>query len=261
MSKAMPSRRSVVRSATWTVPIVAASVAAPAYAASCGTTTYTWRLDWSNDNTTDAFTTAYPAPTTVNGIQTGTATITGPAGTTPVKVTFSSQMLGTMSRDGDNLRVSNTLSPAVNNVGGLNQGAGLNISHAAPIPTGRANRQEISISFDRPVTGLTFTITDVDRSNGNWNDRVELTGSRTFVAAANVDGDGTNGVSPSFVNNAWSPDNNGNAGNTSSTGNVAVTYAGTLASNTALVMSFWNNSGDGNQRVFLSDFTFTALGC
>lgn len=260
-STALPSRRTVVRTTAWTVPVVAASVAAPTYAASCGTATYTWRLDWSNDNTTDAFSTSYPAATTSPaGIQTGVATITGPVGTTPVKVTFSSQMLGSMTRDGDNFKVSSALSPAANNVGGLNQGAGLNISHQAPIPTGRSNRQDISISFDRAVTGLVFTIADVDRQSGDWSDRVELTGSRTFVGP-NVSGDGTNGTAPTFTNSAWRPDDNGNAGNNSGYGNVTVTYAGEIPANTAIVLSFWNNNGNGNQRVFLSDFTFTAFGC
>ena len=52
----LPSRRNVVRTAAWTVPVVAAAVGAPAFAASCGTTSYTWRLDWSNDNATEQFT-------------------------------------------------------------------------------------------------------------------------------------------------------------------------------------------------------------
>lgn len=255
VSTAMPSRRNVVRTAAWTVPVVAASVAAPSYAASCGTATYPWRLDWSNDTTTDAFSTSYPTPTIVSGVQTGIATITGPAGTTPVKVTFASQVQGSMVRDGDNLKVSSALSPAANNVGGLNQGAGLNISHQAPIPEGVANRQDISISFDRAVTGLQFTITDVDRQDGDWSDRITLTGSRTFSGAPDIRGDGTSGA-------PWRPRGSAdNAGNNSGAGNVAVTYAGTIPANTTLVLSFWNDAGNGNQRVFLSDFTFTAGGC
>lgn len=256
----MPTRRNVVRTAAWTVPVVAASIGAPAFAASCGMTTHTWRLDWSNDNTVDAFSTSYPNPTTAGGIQTGVATITGPVGTLPVKVTFRSQMIGSMQRDGDNLRVSNVLSPAANNVGGLNQGAGLNISHQSPIPTGRANRQEVSISFDRAVTGLSFTIADIDRQTGDWNDRVELTGSRTY-SGPNINGDGTNGTPPANTNNAWRPDDQGNQNNSSGAGNLTVTYSGTIAANTPIVMSFWNSAGDGNQRIFLSDFTFTAAGC
>jgi hypothetical protein len=254
----LPSRRNVVRTAAWTVPVVAATVGAPAFAASCGSTTHTWRLDWSNDNTTDTFSTSYPAATTSGGIQTGVATITGPVGSAPLAVTFRSQMYGTMQRDGDNLKVSNALSPAANNVGGLGQGAGLNVSHLAPIPSGRANRQEVSISFDRAVTGLSFTITDIDRQNNDWSDRVELTGSRTYVGP-NINGDGTNG--PGASNNAWRPDDGGNVGNGSNNGNLTVTYAGTIAANTPIVLTFWNSSGDGNQRIFLSDFTFNAAGC
>lgn len=254
----LPSRRNVVRTAAWTVPVVAAAVGAPAFAASCGTTSYTWRLDWSNDDATDQFTTSYPTPTTVSGVQTGVATITGPAGTVPVAVTFTSQMYGTMQRDADNLRVSSVLSPAANNVGGLNQGAGLNVSHQDPIPSGRDNRQEVSISFDRAVTGLSFTIADIDRQSGDWNDRVELTGSRTY-AGPNISGNGTNG--PGGSNNAWRPDDAGNAGNSSSHGNLTVTYSGTIAASSPIVLTFWNSSGNGNQRIFLSDFTFTAMGC
>lgn len=254
----LPSRRNVVRTAAWTVPVVAAAVSAPAFAASCGTTSYTWRLDWSNDNATDQFTTSYPTPTTASGVQTGVATITGPAGTVPVAVTFASRMYGTMQRDANNLRVSSVLTPAANNVGGLNQGAGLNVSHQDPIPSGRANRQEVSISFDRAVTGLSFTIADIDRQTNDWNDRVELTGSRTY-AGPNLSGDGTNG--PGGSNNAWRPDDNGNAGNGSSYGNLTVTYSGTIAANAPIVLTFWNSAGNGNQRIFLSDFTFTASGC
>ena len=59
---------------------------------------------------------------------------------------------------------------------------GLNISHAAAIVSGRDNRQHIAISFNSAVTGLTFTITDIDSAAGNWYDRVELAGgpTRTF---------------------------------------------------------------------------------
>lgn len=249
----LPTRRNVVRTAAWTVPVVAASIGAPAFAASCGMTSYTWRLDWSNDNTVDAFTTSYPTPTTVSGIQTGVATITGPVGSVPIKVTFTSQMVGSMQRDGDNLKVSSALSPAANNVGGLNQGAGLNISHAAPLPTNRASRQELSISFDRAVTGLSFVIADTDWSPGSWDDRVELDGNRTFTVS-NIDGSGTQA-------DPWMANSQGNAGNGSGTRNITVTYANTISAGSPIVLTFWNKSGNGNQRIFLSDFTFDAAGC
>lgn len=243
-----PTRRTVVRSAAWTVPAVAASTAAPAFAASpCGTS-YAWRVDWG------AAGTSYTRGATVAGVQTGTATVTGSTGTAPMIVTFSSAMTGTMQRDADNLRLSTDLTQTatVANVGATG-GPGLNISHAAAIPSGSANAQELSISFSRAVSGLAFTITDIDISNGDWSDRVELTGTRTGTATG-VTGSGTSA-------DPWRATNAGNAGNGSNTRNLDVVYSGSIAANTPIVLRFWNASGNGNQRIFISDLTFTALGC
>lgn len=55
MSTPLQSRRNVVRTVAWTVPVVAASTAVPAYAASCGSTSHAWRLDWANNTTSDTF--------------------------------------------------------------------------------------------------------------------------------------------------------------------------------------------------------------
>ena len=249
----LPARRTVVRTVAWTVPVVAAGVSAPAYAASCGSTSYDWRLDWNDSTTSDAYSTAYTRGAVAGGIQTGTATITGPTGSSAMVVTFRSEMFGTMLRDGDNLNMSNLLTPSVTNVGGLNQGPGLNISHATGIPSGRANRQEIQISFNRAVSGLAFVISDTDWSNGGWEDRVELTGTRT-ATAPNISGAGTS-------TDPWRATNEGNAGNTSNSRNIAVSFTAPVAANTPIVLTFWNNSGNSNQRIFLSDLTFTASGC
>lgn len=247
MSNAMPTRRNVVRTAAWTVPVVAAGVAAPAYAASCHDTTYDWRLDWG------AASTSWAQPAVVSGIQTGDAVISGAAGSTAMRVTFRSEMFGTMQRDVNNLKLSNAIgNQSTSNVGGLNQGPGLNISHAAAIPSGRNNRQEVQITFNRAVTNLSFTISDTDWSNGGWDDRVELTGSRA-VSSTGIQGAGV-------LNDPWMAINEGNAGNSSGTRNITVTYS-SLAANTAITLTFWNDSGNSNQRVFLSDFTFRAIGC
>lgn len=245
----MPSRRNVVRTAAWTVPVVAASTAVPAYAASCGSTSYAWRLDWGGSSSPYT-----RSNTIVNGIQTGSATITGVAGTSPMTVSFSSKMNGTMQRDADNLRLSTQLTQTdtVNNVGGTG-GPGLNISHLEAIPSGSGNNQELSISFNRAVSNLAFTITDIDISNGNWNDRVELTGDRSG-SGPNISGSGTSG-------DPWRASSTGNAGNGSSARNLNVSYNVPIAANTPIVLKFYNSSGNGNQRIFLSDFTFDALGC
>lgn len=228
--------------------MVAVGANAPAFAASPCATSYAWRLDWGGSSTSWTVATAA-------GIQTGSAVITGAAGTAPLSVTFTSVMTGTMQRDADNLVLSNALTqtPTVANVGGLGQGPGLNISHAAPIPSGRSNRQEVSISFSRAVSNLSFVITDNDWNPGGWDDRVELSGSRTF-SGANIQGQGTQA-------DPWLATNSGNASNDSNSRNLAVTYTSAIAADTPLVLTFYNDSGNSNQRIFLSDFTFNALGC
>lgn len=245
MSNAMPTRRNVVRTAAWTVPVVAAGVAAPAYAASCGDTSTAWRLDWGATGT------SWTQPAVSNGVQTGDAVITGGAGTQPMRVTLRSQTFGSMARDADNFKLSGALNPAVTNVGGLNQGQGLNVSHASPLPSGRTNRQEVQISFNRAVTNLSFTISDTDWTSG-WDDRVELTGTRTVVSTG-IQGAGV-------LNDPWMATSQGNAGNSSGARNITVTYA-SLAANTPITLAFWNDGGNQNQRIFLSDFTFNAFGC
>lgn len=41
-------------------------------------------------------------------------------------------------------------------------------------------------------------------------------------------------------------------------GNLAVTYPGPVSS---FRLDYWSSAGNGQQAVFLSDFTFDALGC
>lgn len=242
-----PSRRSVVRGAAWSVPVVSMAATAPAFAASCGSTDVAYTLDWGNNALT-----TYVAPSNPSGTGTkiGTATVLAPAGSggSSLIVTFSSVTAGSMVRATDNLSVSSET-----NVGGLGLGRGLNIAHADPIPAGYNNRQDISISFSRAVTNLRFTITDIDATQGNWVDQVAVSGARNGVPVSTVAGSGT-------VNDPWMPTTYGNRGNNSNQGNVTVTFP-SVAANTPFVFSFWNMSGDGNQRVFLSDFTFTAKGC
>ena len=242
-----PTRRTLVRSAAWTVPVIAVASTAPAFAASpCDTQGYT--LDWGNNAKT-----TYSAPNNPGGTGTKTsvATVLPPTGSgaSALGVTFTSTMFGSMSRANDNLLLSTET-----NVGGLGQGQGLNMSHAAAIPTGYANRQEVTVSFARAVTNLQFSITDVDAQQNGWIDQVAVTGTRTGVpAAGTVQGSGTN-ESP------WMPVYYGNAGNNQGTGNVALTFP-SVAANTPFTIAFWNLGGNSNQRIFLGNMTFSAKGC
>lgn len=261
MSHAMPTRRNVVRSAAWAVPVVTTSIAAPAYAASCGATTSTWRLDWGNENTTDAFTTSYPAPSTVAGVRTGTATITGPVGTSAMTVTFRSTTSGADTRTTNNLRVDAATYPNVGNTGGT----GLLLQHQG-IVAGRANSfQQVDVTFGRPVSDLRFTLTDIDSNNqiGNANDfhdQVELSGSRTFSTTARPGNNGTYVIGSGTQADPWRMyDNNVVAtDNNDSRGNVAVHYAGSVQ---AITLIYYTSRGSGNQAIFIGDLTFDALGC
>jgi hypothetical protein len=258
----MPSRRNVVRSAAWTVPVVAASTAVPAYAASCGSTSYNWRLDWQNNTTTDAFTTSYSVdkPAGANSVHVGTAVITGPPGSSAVIVTFKNSVVGTDRRHPTNMTVESTT-----NIGNLGaQERGLLLWNTNILAGREASRQVVDITFSRAVSNLRFTITDIDSNNSpgsanDYRDQVELTGVRTGVATARgggnfyVVGAGTQ-ASP------WQMyDNDTAAGDSADArGNLAVTYAGPVSS---FRLDYWNSSGNGQQAIFLSDFTFDALGC
>lgn len=248
-----PTRRTLVRGAAWSVPVISVAAAAPAFAASpCDVSTYT--LNWAGGATALGVTTyAAPANPGGNGVKTGVATVNAPTGSlgSALTVTLKSTMFGSMSRDGDNLTLSDET-----NVGGLGLGRGLNISHADGIPSGYNNRQEIAISFSRDVSELKFTITDIDAQNGDWIDQVSLSGTRTGTPVATTQGAGTTDV-------PWMATAYGNRANNTGGGNVGIEYTATIPANTSILFSFWNqnNGGNGNQRVFLSDMTFKAKGC
>ncbi len=260
----MPSRRNVVRTAAWTVPVVAASTAVPAYAASCGSTSYRYTLNWR--------TVPYGTTTTGSGstlTKTGTASIPGPAGSSPVVATFTSTQVGTDSRTSANLTVQANNYPNV----GATGGTGLLLQHQGIVAGRDASRQVVRIRFDRPVTGLQFTITDIDANNaagGNQSadfwDRVELTGNRTFTATSRgggnvyVIGTGVAGSENNANEGPWRMYNNSTVAsdNGDDDGNIAVTYAGAVQD---ITLTYWNARGTGNQAIFLSGFTFDALGC
>ena len=118
----------------------------------------------------------------------------------------------------------------------------------------------------RHPTNLTVeNTTDID-SSGGYRDRVELSGDRTGVARGRgggnfyVEGDGTAGAETSSTSGPWRMYTNNLPTNDSgdSRGNVAVTYNSPV---TSFQLDYWNASGNGQQAVFLSDFTFDAPGC
>lgn len=258
---ARPTRRTLVRGAAWSVPVVSLAAAAPAFAASC-VKVYDFRLDWNGPST------SYSKNAATN---VGTAVVTGPGGSSPLNVTFTSTTSGSLSRASDNLEISSET-----NIGNLGAGErGLNISHSTGITAGRANRQIVAIAFSRAVTGLSFTMTDIDSNSGNgnnWWDRVELDGTRTAAAVSRggnngnyVIGAGTNTNENTTTSGPWrfydGDSNIANFGAGSNVANLTVTYAGTIPANTPINLTYWSSTGGGNQRIFLTDLTFKAKNC
>lgn len=260
------SRRNVVRGAAWSVPVVAVATAAPAFAASPCSDTYSYAVVW-NDPTRTTY--VPPSAPTGTGTKTGTATAIAPAGSgaSNVGVLFQSTTQGTVTRTATNLTVGGT------NVGGLG-GSALQLTHSN-IQVGRGNRQELFISFDRPVSNLAFSIADIDSSfnaqsnTANWYDQVELTGTTggiPDVAASFTQSPAATTSDTSVVvwgagssTSPWRPRNgNINVGAGSNAGNKRVTFTTPVKS---LTLVYWNSAGNQNQVIAVTDFTFNAKGC
>jgi hypothetical protein len=247
-----PTRRAVVHGAAWSVPVVAVAAAAPAFAASPCVTDYNYRLVWG--------TTRYERYSHTSG-KAFVPVLEG-AGASDVEVTLSS----TWVRDG-NGNANDRRDPAANlsvssqNVGGTG-GRGLYLRHESPVSDARSRRQELTLTFSRPVTGLNFTITDIDSERaynyfaGRWEgyyDRVELTPTpSTRTPVSTVTGLGTFESPWRQTSNdaTWEPG--------SSNGNVLVRYTGAVSS---VKVIFWSAQAHGQQAIYLSNLNFTAKGC
>ncbi|MDR7252149.1 hypothetical protein J2X46_001125 [Nocardioides sp. BE266] len=251
-----PSRRSVVRGVAWSVPVVSVAATAPAFAASPCQTRYTYRLDWG--------TTSY----TRTDARNSSASVSTTGGGTPVPVTFKS-VSSTSANVPDptrNLSIpantgsGTTADPVVTSLGGRANERGVMLYHATST-AGRANRQEVTITFGRAVRNLQFWITDVDTiTSPAYADRVELIGynaSNVVVpfAAAN---DGITGAGSEA--SPWLRSADSNVSENAGGAQTSVSFG--TADVKSLKLTYWNNSG-GTQyhRVFLGDLAFTALGC
>lgn len=239
------TRRTLVRGAAWSVPVVAAATTAPAFAASpCGST-YTWKLDWG--------TTSY----TKNTANLGTATVTNAAGTYPITVTFNSSVtstwFGSITRHNTNLNIE----AGMNDIGDLGATEqGLELWHSSSYNSDSVY-QTVVVRFDRAVSGLAFTITDIDFQSGNFSDRVAISGNRTGIPGSTyVIGSGTYGDPWRPRDSNPAPINIPDTGD--SRGNVAVKF---LAPVTDFEIRYWNRGGSGQQAIWIGDLSWTALGC
>jgi len=242
-----PTRRTVTRAAAWTVPVVAASAAAPAYAASCRAITGMSAATWSGriSNGGLDYVQTYTPP----------AGVVAPSVDMKIAASYTGFIkAGSENSSGPNLYdvfnpVGNTGKPGL----GLIQAVTRRMDRAAP---GRNARGAYDFSFTSTVRNVVLTFTDIDRTAGDFLDRVELSGSWTEVSrGSGVSGAGTQ-ASPWTGGAAYSDSSSG-------AGNVTVRFAGPL---TGFTLTYWNaetswSGVDRNQAVFVTDVSFDYEPC
>jgi hypothetical protein len=242
-----PTRRTVVRSAAWAVPAVAAVSAAPAFAASEVCTTY-------NVNGFPF----YSGTSSVGGTRRSTwsQTHTAPGSSASVLVQGLATMTGSMRLGGSNNNTTNDNFRGYQMVGGVGQG--LCLHQARTTNSGnqpRNHRGAYTFTFGQPVTNLSFYLTDIDYMAGDFADRVELSGAFTYSMPGSnntVTGAGTQ-ASP-FRSSGTVNENDWN----SSRGNVLITYPGEI---TTFTITYWNaltsfSNVDRDQAIYIGNMSF-----
>lgn len=250
-AKARPSRRSVAGGLAWAVPVIAVGAAAPRAAASpCNPQAYTIAWDGAGGTTYSR-----------TGNQSGTATADpdGAGPVAPITLSMSSTFTGTMASGNESGLTNQNFRVSAAEVGGLGTpGLQFEQTHTNArntTPPQRNARQTVTFTFSEPVVGLTFTMTDIDTLNGDFSDRVELSGTYTYAhSTTRTTGAGTQ-ASP-FRNTQ-----NGDVANTQNFGNVQITYPGPV---TSFSMTYWNaitsySGVDRNQIVTIADMTFSVI--
>ncbi len=244
-----PSRRTVTRAAAWSVPVVAAAATAPAYAASCSkvrvgpnnVTTYNrvsaqqWTATFDYDGTGALLPNVLTAKATYDSgmaVRNDAGTAAGGAN--------------------DNFTVQNP-------VGGLGT-YGLVLAQRA---TGSAGAPgafgHYTFTFTRPVSNLSFTLTDIDSTTGDFWDSVWLSsGFTTSAKATGLQGAGTS-TSPLRQKTGNSVVDNASGG----AGNVTITYPGTISTFTINYSNAQTGSytADPDQVVTIANIAFDYLPC
>ena len=261
-------RRTLVAAGAWTIPVVAAATAAPAYAASPCEKNYSYLVDWKAAG--------WFARTSANSGSAAANSIA--AGGQAMSIGFASAFIG--AANGYTLDPAYNLSvpgpsaggalPNVTNLGNIvPNGAerGLCLQHTASttatVANGSPDRgQELTVSFPRDVTDLSFWLVDIDSTSTGYWDRVRFT-TQPAVApgspSANVFGNSF-GTAPFQYGNGKKPTDSNIDENTANA-RVQVSFAGPVRT---LVMQYWNasySSGTSIQRIYLHNLRFTAKGC
>jgi hypothetical protein len=259
LSTATLTRRTLIRraaiagGAAWTAPVLVDSLASPAAASSCTSSTLNWnsitagtggttKCSGSSSSTTPPCTTSSYTTPSVGGV-TITFSVVAFSGTT---------LLSSSTNSGDgNL----TVRGAPN--GGITWQQALQLQM---LPNSTSVGQTVTITFSKSVSQVSFALYDIDNSNGGWGDRVYTSPTPSSL---------------SFTNAAWTPttshvtgactsasplsstDTNSNYGDASSLGNATLTFNGPL---TVITLTYYNavNTGGSNQRIGIGPIKFCA---
>lgn len=221
----LPGRRAVAKGMAWAAPVVAASAATPALAASCVPVTYTGAFTQAN---------VYGAPPT-------SYTWTNADGDT-ITLAVSTSAYGGKTLPGNNLTSAGGINQGYNGNGDLRED-GLLLQQQG------SGGQVLTITFSEPVTDLTFTVADMDWLTGGYRDSVVLSPAPTTVSnGPAVQGDGTTGAP--LTSTTKRVVDSSEVANRST-----VTYDGPVSSFT---LDFSSTDGTTAQQIFLTDLTFTA---
>lgn len=209
---AHPSRRTVVRGAAWSVPVVAVAATAPSFAASpCTNRTALLPVSWSSSFSTTRQTGSVAGAPIVNVTAGYTATPLGPGSLNTQNLTPTT--VGSLTRDSISLVNNSPTSVSLNAEG---------------------NFQAVTFAFTREVYGLTFAIDDIDRVAGSYFDHVFLAGAPetpTVTQGSAVTGGGTS-------TNPWRT--TGASGDNATNQTVAVTYPNGSVPMTSLTLRFYS---------------------
>lgn len=249
LTAARPTRRTVARASAWTVPVIAVAATTPAHAASCAAV-----------RATSANITAYDRVSALEWNATFDVDRGGPlpGNVMTARATYDSGM--SVRNDGPNGTHDNfTIGGSV---GGLGT-AGLVMAQRPTLDTPAAPLTAFghyAFSFSKPVSKLSFTLTDIDSATGDFWDSVWLTpGFTVSNKAAGLQGAGT-AADPFRQTSGNTPVDNTNGG----AGNVTLTYAGTL---TAFTINYSNAATsfargvDQDQVVTITNFAFEFQPC
>lgn len=279
------TRRAVSSGLAWSAPAVLATVAAPLAAASpCRTVSTT--AAWNSPQ--------YSRETERQGVYQA-ADPDGPGGReSGVRITVSASYGSNIKPGGYDLANQNLLPSGAGVQGGSSvdyltfhqapiistdangtrtDSEGWNFSLASMTSTTRQNNTgAYTVTFDRPVTNLTFTLMDIDSAGGgtadpDFYDIVWATGSLggspvPFTGSLQNTGHLTGSGS---VTDPWRARNsNAPVAGTSASGNVTVRFASAVTSFTIFYAHGVRKTGgrsDPDQAIFLSNLEFTTSTC